>query len=229
MAKKITEEDIRLNLIVNGDEGRAAILKQKEEVAKYSHEIEECTRQLEQFQKKEKHTAEDTAKIKKTEQALAQYKTRLEEAKTKLDALERQQKVETMTMEELSRHIRNTNALLKQTDRNTARWKELNEELRKAKTRMQESGTLKSMSSAGGGLVGTLGDIKVGAVAAVAAVGKVVHSLAGAVSTMANSEQANVDLSSIMGKDVSDIVRLARAALELGASTAYTSSQLTQL
>ena len=49
MAKKITEEDIRLNLIVNGDDGRAAIIKQKDEVDKLSATFDKAQKELEEM------------------------------------------------------------------------------------------------------------------------------------------------------------------------------------
>ena len=51
MAKKITEEDIRLNLIVNGDDGRAAIIKQEDEVDKLSASFDKAQKELEEMTK----------------------------------------------------------------------------------------------------------------------------------------------------------------------------------
>lgn len=91
-------------------------------------------------------------------------------------------------------------------------WDKLNDELQLSKQRMRElrdasratSAELGQMPTKGGGILGFLGKMKGGALAAISAVAGVVRGVGNAFSTIAGFEQANANLSTILGVSVND-------------------------
>ena len=66
-------------------------------------------------------------------------------------------------------------------------------------------------------------------VAAFAAMAGAIRGISKAIGTIADFEQANANLSTIIGKSVKDIGVLTESAKQLGATTEYTASQVTFL
>lgn len=83
-----------------------------------------------------------------------------------------------------------------------------------------------SFSNQAGKAIGGLAAKFLSLTAAIAAVGK---TLADAVRTIANFERANSTLASVLGTNKKGIVELSKAAIELGRSTEFTASQVTEL
>lgn len=224
MARKLTDEDLRLNIIVNGDGAKRAILDQQKEVETLKKKIGECSKVLDDFKAKGGDT--DSAKYKNSVRILDDYKAKLTAAESRLASLTRQQNINKMTMAELSRHIKLTGIALKQAEPGTKNWKNLSTELRNAKERMAE---LREQSNATGNVIQKLGSIKAGFLGAIGAISGAVAGIASGFRKIAEFEQANANLATILGQSVSDISSLTETARQLGATTEYTASQVTRL
>lgn len=145
------------------------------------------------------------------------------DAKAKLSQLEKQTKLNTMTMADLQKHLRLTNTALKQAVPGTQNWKNLQAEVVRTKQRLNE---LKTGAEKTGNALGSMAGKYIGIGAAVALLGK---GLKAAATNIADFEQANVNLSTILGVNINQMGTLMDDALELGRRTQYTASQVTQL
>lgn len=220
MAKTIREEDLRLNLIVNGDDGRKRILDLRASVDDLTKKLDAEKKQVEKLTKAGK---EETAQCKRHQKEVERLSKSLSKEKENLASQERQLKVNTMTMSELQHHIKAVNARLRETDPKTKLWQDLNKELNDSRKRFKEL-------SGGAGLVQRAWNSAAGAVAVVAASIRAARRvLQGFFEKISGFEQANANLSTILGKNVKDINALTEAALELGRTTEYTASEVTLL
>lgn len=131
-----------------------------------------------------------------------------------------------MTMKELNKHIKLTKTALANAVPGTDNWKALNKELQESRSRMKY---LQDQSKATAGVLQGLSKISVGMVAAFQAVRKGIQFVSNAIGTIADFEQANANLSTIIGKNVDEIKALTDSAKQLGATTEYTASQVTFL
>ena len=114
-------EDLRLNIIVNGDAGRKEILDTKKEISKLESEIKSL----------KKAEGDHSKEISETNK-------RLTEAKSKYAELERQMKLDQKTMAELKSHIKATRAALEKAVPGTENWDALNAELIISQKRFRE-------------------------------------------------------------------------------------------
>ncbi len=152
MAKTIRDEDLRLNIIINGDNGR----KQIGELERALHDTNAKLETLYEKRKKlEGQGKQDTqayrtlsAQIGKTEKAVDGYRE-------KLAALHRQQSINTMTLSELTSHINRVRAQLSKVDPGTPLWKQLNAELKKSSARLAE---LRAQAKVTGGTICTMAE-----------------------------------------------------------------------
>lgn len=135
MAKTIKEEDLRLNIIVNGDKGRQEMLNLDYQIEKTAAHIKELNEDL----KKEEGA------LRKNEGRISELKTQiigenqaLKEKKERLAYVQRQMNVNSMTMEELRKHINATSVALKNAVPGTENWRRFNRELQTSRTRMAE-------------------------------------------------------------------------------------------
>ncbi len=147
-----------------------------------------------------------------------------------LDKLGKKAALNRKTMSELRKESRLLQTQLDKVVPGTDDWKRLSSELKAAKDRMRE---LREESNATGGVLSKLKSAKAGAVAlgaaAVGAAKTVVSGLAGAFNMIADFEQANANLATILGKNVKEIGDLTDSAMSLGRTTEYTASQVTLL
>ena len=104
MASKIREEDLRLNIIVNGDDGRKKIKEAEDAFNDWQESIRKTRAEMAELERQGKQNTVQYDNLKKR---LDNQTASADKAKQRLDALVRQQKIETMTINELSRHIRN--------------------------------------------------------------------------------------------------------------------------
>lgn len=152
MAKTIRDEDLRLNIIINGDDGR----KQIGELERALHDTNAKLETLHEKRKKlERQGKQDTqayrslsAQIGKAEKAANGYRE-------KLAALHRQQSINTMTLSELTSHINRVRAQLSKVDPGTPLWKQLNAELKKSSARLAE---LRAQAKVTGGTICTMAE-----------------------------------------------------------------------
>lgn len=224
MAHRISDTDLRVKFLLEGQEAvEKTVEKQKKEIKDYTKQVEDLNAEL---KKMVKEGEAETEMYKKKAKELAQNNAALDKARQKLESLYRQQKLGTMNMAELSRHIKVLNNELKHTDPGSEKWKKLTRELKATRERFQE---LSDQAKATGGVLQSLSKIKAATVPVIAVVAVAVRSVSKAIGTIADFEQANANLATIIGKDVKEIKVLTDSARQLGATTEYTASQVTQL
>lgn len=135
MAKRLRDEDLRLNIIINGDAGRkemAALERQIHDTGAKVDDLVAKRKQMEaQGQKDSAEYRKLTSEINKSSKALEGYRARL-------DTLRRQQSVNTMTLAELRKHITTTTIALNKAVPGTEQWQKLNAELKLSKARLAE-------------------------------------------------------------------------------------------
>lgn len=135
MGKVLRDEDLRLNIIINGDNGR-------KQIAELERTIKDTNIQLESLhatkKKMEANGEQESAEYKKVTEQIGKYNKEIAVTRDKLDALRRQQSVNTMTISELKSRASQLQAVLSKTDPKSRRWAELNAELRLTKTRQAE-------------------------------------------------------------------------------------------
>ena len=145
------------------------------------------------------------------------------ESKTKLSNLEKQAKLNSMTLSQLQKNLKTTQIALSKAVPGTQNWKNLQAEVNRTKERLKElRGGAEKTKSALASMAGKY----IGIGAAVAGLAKGIKS---AVSNIADFEQANVNLSTIIGVTTQQMGTLMEDALELGRRTQYTASQVTGL
>ena len=145
------------------------------------------------------------------------------DGKTKLSQLEKQTKMNTMSLSELQKHLKLTNTALSKAVPGTQNWKNLQAEVNRTRQRLVE---LKGGADKTAASLKSMAGKYLGIGVAVSALGK---GLKNAVNNIADFEQANVNLSTILGVNVKQMGLLMDDALELGRRTQYTASQVTGL
>lgn len=135
MAKTIKEEDLRLNIIVNGDAGRKQILDLEYSVTQLTDKIKKQKTELKDLEEQGK---KDTLEYRNLAMQLGKNDKALESNKARLESLRRQQSVNTMTMEELRKRINETRIALNNAVPGTENWRKLNRELQASRTRLSE-------------------------------------------------------------------------------------------
>ena len=152
MAKIIRDEDLRLNIIINGDNGR----KQMGELERAIHDTNSKLETLYAKRKKlEEQGKKDTQAYRNLSTQIGKQTKAIEGYRERLEALRRQQSVNTMTLSELTSHINRVRAQLAKTDPNTPLWKQLNAELKTSSARLAE---LRAQSKATGGAICTMAE-----------------------------------------------------------------------
>ena len=223
MAKRITDEDLRLNLIVNGDGGRKEMLALDRQMKDLQSSTKRTRTELKNLEKAGKTGSQEHQNLTKT---LKDQEKTLTECREKYNKLRDAISLENKTLAELRNHLKLTQTALSKAVPGTENWKKLNAEVQKTKARLKE---LTSQSGQTKGALEKLSSVKAGALAAFAAIAGAVRGVARAFQKIVDFEQANVNLSTIIGKNVKDIEALTYSAMELGRTTEYTASQVTLL
>lgn len=147
-----------------------------------------------------------------------------------LDELRKSSKLNTMTIADLNTTAKKLRLSLAGLNPNTKEFKEYNKALRSVNTRLKE---LRSGSAKTSGMFSKLGKAAMGVVAMFQIASKAIRTIANAVSAVvskiADFEQANANLATILGKGINEIGMLTDAAQTLGRTTEYTASQVTLL
>lgn len=223
MAKRITDEDLRLNLIVNGDGGRKEMLALDRQMKDLQSSTKRTRTELKNLEKAGKTDSQEHQNLTKT---LKDQEKTLTECREKYNKLRDAVSLENKTLAELRNHLKLTQTALSKAVPGTENWKKLNAEVQQTKARLKE---LTSQSGQTRGALEKLSSVKAGALAAFAAIAGAVRGVARAFQKIVDFEQANVNLSTIIGKNVKDIEALTYSAMELGRTTEYTASQVTLL
>ncbi len=147
MGKTLRDEDLRLNIIINGDSGR-------KEMAALERSIHDTNAKLEAlYAKRKKLEAQgkaNTASYRAVQAQIGRYNKELDNNRAKLAALQRQQSINSMTLSELRAHINRVQIQLNKTDPKTPLWAKLNSELKASKQRLAE---MSAQSKVTGGVV----------------------------------------------------------------------------
>ena len=223
MAKRITDEDLRLNLIINGDGGKKEMLALERQMKDLQSSTKKTRTELKNLEKAGKTGSQEYQNLTKT---LKDQEKTLTECRDKYNKLQSAISLENKTLAELRNHLKLTQAALSKAVPGTENWKKLNAEVQKTKARLKE---LTSQAGQTKGALEKLSSVKAGALAAFAAVAGAIRGVAKAFQKIMDFEQANANLSTIIGKNVKDIEALTYSAMELGRTTEYTASQVTLL
>lgn len=135
MAGKIRNEDLQLNIIVNGDAGRKQILELEQTIRSEESSIKATNQQLQAMSAAGKN---GTKEYKALNQTLQDQKKSLEESRKQFDQLQKGISLENKTISELRNQIKLTNAALSKAVPGTENWKNLNRTLQQSKTRLKE-------------------------------------------------------------------------------------------
>lgn len=210
---KIKSEDLQLNILVHSEKGQ-------KEIKALEEKIKGTTKALEGYKKALKEGRGDhetvTAAIKKCETQLQKYESNLKRSKSTLN-------LNNMTLNELRKNLKLTKIALNNAVPGTEAWKKYNAELQATQARIRE------LSSGGNAVGGIFQKIKGSTLVAVAAIRGIARTLKGAVEKIADFEQANVNLSTVLGVSVDEMRNLTENAKLLGRTTEYTASQVSDL
>ena len=223
MAKRITDEDLRLNLIINGDGGKKEMLALERQMKDLQSSTKKTRTELKNLEKAGKTGSQEYQNLTKT---LKDQEKTLTECRDKYNKLQSAISLENKTLAELRNHLKLTQAALSKAVPGTENWKKLNAEVQKTKARLKE---LTSQAGQTKGALEKLSSVKAGALAAFAAIAGAIRGVAKAFQKIMDFEQANANLSTIIGKNVKDIEALTYSAMGLGRTTEYTASQVTLL
>ena len=221
MAKsnRLTTEDLRLNIIINGDGGRKEMLALDRQMKDLQNSTKRTRTELKNLEKAGKTGSQEYQNLTKT---LKDQEKTLTECRDKYNKLQSAISLENKTLAELRNHLKLTQAALSKAVPGTENWKKLSAEVQKTKARLRE------LNSQAGQTKGALEKLS-RALAAFAAIAGAIRGVARAFQKIVDFEQANVNLSTIIGKNVKDIEALTYSAMELGRTTEYTASQVTLL
>lgn len=147
-----------------------------------------------------------------------------------LGKLNKKAELNRKTMNELRKEARLLKIQLDNVKPGTKDWDVLSKQLSTVSARMKD---LRNQTKESGSIIGKIGKAGAGTVAlittAIGFVKKGINAAAQAFGKIADFEQANADLSTILGKNVKDIKDLTDSAMSLGRTTEYTASQVTML
>lgn len=132
---KIKDEDLRLNIIINGDNGRKEILDLEKSIKDTTVSLKDMNARAREM---EKNGEAGSSKYKKLEAQIKKTNATIDEQKKRLDTLNRNLDVNRMTLSELQKHIKLTRAALSNAVPGTENWRRLNEELRLSVNRQKE-------------------------------------------------------------------------------------------
>lgn len=223
MGKVIRDEDLRLNVIVNGDSGRKKILDLEKAVDASTASIRQMRKEQEMLAKQGQA---DSARYKELSQAIKTETAAVKQNKAEIEALRKQMSLGSMTISELTNRAKQLRAQLAHAAPGTAEWKRLNQELAETNARLNE---LKGQSGRAGATINsftsTLSKWMVGIAGALVIMRRVWTG----VNKIADFEQANVNLATILRVNVEEMHLLTEDALRLGAELPYTASEVTGL
>lgn len=230
MAKKLTPDVITWSLKINGSDAQ-----------KEMRNLQDSSKELKKQQDALRKSMTDLAaqgrkgseEWKRLDTALKENRKELETNRQKMEALTQRMNLNEMTAGQLEKRLKTLKKELKDTSRATEpeRWKALTAEIKRTEQAMQgASGSTGLFSGALQKLFG-LKTAVAGAIAGVTvAVGAaLVGAFKQAIDKIIEFEKANSVLAAILGTTKDGIADLTAEARRLGATTAYTASQVTSL
>lgn len=135
MAKKLRDEDLILNIIVNGDRG-------KKELGQLERTVKDARKELELLEKEEKKLSsqnkQNTARYKELTSAIKEKNKVIQESNQRMDQLRKGFDLNRMSINDLRKEIRRLQSLRNMADPMTMAWKKHDAELRKVQARYNE-------------------------------------------------------------------------------------------
>ena len=219
----IRNEDLKLRIIIGGD----PVAKKMGEIERSMKDLEKSLDGVNDRMRTLKKEGKSGSQEYKTLAANAkELQARIKDGRAEFDRLNQSVGVNHKTMKQLRSEIKQTKSALANAVPGTENFKNLEQTLRQLQVRLDE------VSSGARGVQGVfqkLSRVKAGVLAVAAATAAAVRGISNAFSKIADFEQANADLSTILGKSVEDIAALTQSAMDLGRTTEYTASEVTQL
>lgn len=228
MGKVIKEEDLRLNIIVNGDNAH----KQIGELSRETKDLADKNFELRQEQRKLKAAGKEHSELYKQNSLEIKKNSAIIKAnKEQMKQLRSEMRLDTMTISDLAHEQRRLRVVLNNTIPHTKEWEKYRKELQQVNARSAE---LKTQIHGVSGAMDKLGLGKLQAFIGkmfiyYQAIRGIFRIFSSGIKTIKDFEQANVNLSTILGVSISQMTALTRSALELGRTTEYTASQVTKL
>lgn len=224
---RLKSEDLNVNIRVHSSDARKRILDLETGIRDETAQLKHLQSELKNIVKAE-GASSAAAKEKR-----AQIESLTASIKRNKDALSQQLstlKTGQMTIKELTARSRELSAVLRNIEPGTKQWKEYSRELTEVSQRLKQ---LKSGAANISGVIQSIGKLGAGIVAAVdvavRAVTSAIRFVSKGIGTIADFEQANADLATILGKSAAEIKDLTQSAQALGRTTEYTASQVTML
>ena len=230
MAKKLTPDVITWSLKINGSDAQ-----------KEMRNLQDSSKELKKQQDALRKSMTDLAaqgrkgseEWKRLDTALKENRKELETNRQKMEALTQRMNLNEMTAGQLEKRLKTLKKELKDTSRATEpeRWKALTAEIKRTEQAMHGAsgstglfaGALQKIGGLRTAVMGFFGGLAVAAGAAL------VGAFKQAIDKIIEFEKANSVLAAILGTTKDGIADLTAEARRLGATTAYTASQVTSL
>ena len=230
MAKKLTPDVITWSLKINGSDAQ-----------KEMRNLQDSSKELKKQQDALRKSMTDLAaqgrkgseEWKRLDSALKENRKELETNRQKMEALTQRMNLNEMTAGQLEKRLKTLKKELKDTSRATEpeRWKALTAEIKRTEQAMHGAsgstglfaGALQKLGGMRTAVIGFVGGL------AVAAGTALVSAFRQAIDKIIEFEKANSTLAAILGTTKDGIADLTAEARRLGATTAYTASQVTSL
>ena len=230
MAKKLTPDVITWSLKINGSDAQ-----------KEMRNLQDSSKELKKQQDALRKSMTDLAaqgrkgseEWKRLDTALKENRKELETNRQKMEALTQRMNLNEMTAGQLEKRLKTLKKELKDTSRATEpeRWKALTAEIKRTEQAMHGAsgstglfaGALQKLGGMRTAAIGFVGGL------AVAAGTALVSAFRQAIDKIIEFEKANSVLAAILGTTKDGIADLTAEARRLGATTAYTASQVTSL
>ncbi len=230
MAKKLNPDVITWSLKINGTDAQKQmrnLTDESKELKKQQDALRKSMAQLTAQGKK------DTEEYKRLDAALKENRKEMDLNRQKMDALTQRMNLNEMSASQLERRMKSLKKALKETSKATEpeRYRALEQEIKRTSQAMNQA--TGSTSMFGKALQG-IGGIKTAVTGAIAGVVLtigygLVNAVETAISKIIEFEKVNSTLAAILGTTKDDITDLTAEARRLGATTAYTASQVTSL
>lgn len=126
MAKKITDETLKFNIVVNGD----AAQKEYKNLEKQQHKLINTTADLEQqAEKLRAANKENTDEYKQLTQQIKETQSELTSTEAKMSKLTKEIGLNNLSTKQLSAESKKLKTIMKELDPSTSEWKQYNQEL----------------------------------------------------------------------------------------------------
>lgn len=206
MANKLKEEDLVLNIIVNGN-------KAQSEIGKVSRALQDSvskSKSLEAEQKKlEKQGLTNTRRYKELTQEIEKNNAVVQQQKKRLEELNQTLSLEDKTMSQLKKSLQNLRRLRDQTAPNTEQWKQYSEQIRAVSSRIDD---LRNRSERASGVLSKLGgSLKAffnSALGGIATFAAVIAGVKKATDTFAEFDDKVADVMKTTGRTKEEIMSL---------------------